>query len=163
MNSYWVVVCVESGNSFMLNSAYTTPIIEGTAFSPGMACPANAPGETANGIFDNMRVIQMLPAAVGSDGSVGVGVVACDSLGVNPACQNSVSSGTTACGGTGQVSCSLAVNAAQVDPFGFAEVNQLSPTDALVLCASIGGIWAVAYGFRVLTRLLGAGDAASED
>jgi hypothetical protein len=47
----------------------------------------------------------VLPAAVASDGSVGVGTIACDTSGINPVCLNGVTSGTTACGTTGQPGC----------------------------------------------------------
>lgn len=103
MSTYWALTCVESTNTFVpgaVYSGYPVGVIPGGPPSPGPSCPAGS-----FSVFDNMQVMQVLPAAVGSDGTVGVGTVVCDSLGVNPTCHNSVSSGTTACGSTGQPGC----------------------------------------------------------
>ena len=57
-------------------------------------------------------VVEVVQAVAGSDGSTGgIGVVACGGSG-QPACQNGVLTGTTACGVPGTTSCTYATDPA---------------------------------------------------
>lgn len=64
-------------------------------------------------------------------------------------------------GPDGTISSSMTVIPINSDPFG--GLSQMSVSDALLVSGMVGALWAGAWGFRQLCRVLGAGDTASEE
>lgn len=88
-NGPGTVACSPSGAIHCVNGSTGTTACGGTN-QPVCSSPCGS--------------VSCLPSVTASDGSIGPGVIACSSSGVIH-CLNSVSSGTTGCGGSNQVSC----------------------------------------------------------